>query len=169
MSKKKESPKGVTLPFPSRGCSPGSCSPLIRLAKVVTAEAVNRARMQVMDGFFSMTLAQFKKAKTEYKENLKIREIRNLAVKLPAKGSFSNFFSRWEEGQEFGTPLLIESTSVLGLNLHIKNVLDELNVKTLRELINFSESQLKRRGFGRTCLNEVKSRLKRFGLSLAAD
>jgi len=68
-------------------------------------------------------------------------------------------------GQE---AILSKSVSELELSVRARRCLQRLNVQTLADLVQYSESDLlATRNFGVTSLNEIKSRLSEHGLQLA--
>lgn len=64
--------------------------------------------------------------------------------------------------------VLTKAVSELELSVRARRCLQRLNIVTLQDLIQKSESELlATRNFGQTSLTEIKSRLAEFGLSLA--
>lgn len=63
--------------------------------------------------------------------------------------------------------LLSRSVDILDLSVRAKNCLDSENIRSMRELVSMTESDiLKVRNFGKTSLKEVKTKLSALGLSL---
>jgi DNA-directed RNA polymerase alpha subunit len=55
-------------------------------------------------------------------------------------------------------------------SVRLKNSLEPLHINSLGELLSWSEADLlKVRGFGKTCLREVKRKLREYGLYLKND